>query len=79
MAGIAIVNLFVNVVDLDECKPGSVGDVTCQEICNNTVGSYVCDCHDGQVLASDKTSCDSKYMRLHLIRLYVHKVVWWSM
>ena len=42
-------------MDDDEC---SVGNGGCQQICNNTAGSFECACRDGFVVStSDKKLC----------------------
>lgn len=41
--------------DVDECEH-SAGDV-CDHECVNTVGSFLCRCHTGYILASDQRSC----------------------
>lgn len=45
------------ITDVDECK---FGNHTCSQICINTEGSYVCDCHDGFILHQDGSQCISK-------------------
>ena len=43
--------------DIDECEE----DVhLCNQTCNNTVGSYMCQCTDGYTLGIDGTSCIGK-------------------
>ena len=32
----------------------------CSQFCNNTIGSYLCACSDGYVLAADNYTCNSK-------------------
>lgn len=41
-------------VDVDECKEGISG---CQQVCNNTIGSYYCKCSSGHRLAEDGHTC----------------------
>ncbi|XP_052238542.1 neurogenic locus notch homolog protein 1-like [Dreissena polymorpha] len=40
--------------DIDECK---TGQHRCNQICNNTVGSYLCQCKPGYFLQDDNTGC----------------------
>ena len=42
------------VSDIDECVDISL----CHQICNNTVGSFVCDCRPEFQLASDGRTCE---------------------
>jgi len=44
--------ISVPFVDIDECKLG-----LCAQVCDNTVGSYMCKCLPGYELSADKTSC----------------------
>ena len=41
-------------IDNNECLTNKGG---CSQICNNTVGSYFCDCSEGYVLDADKHNC----------------------
>ncbi len=45
-------------VDIDECFEGV--DM-CGQICNNTIGSYVCHCHIGYRLNMDNLTCSGMY------------------
>ena len=38
----------------------------CQQICQNTVGSYTCDCNDGFMLGTDERSCNGKTLKFLL-------------
>ena len=42
------------ILDINECSTLNGG---CNQTCNNTVGSYFCDCSDGYVLDADKHNC----------------------
>ena len=42
--------------DIDECMNNIDG---CAQLCTNTIGSYVCSCRTGFVLASDRHACES--------------------
>ena len=44
--------------DIDECSDGLH---TCDQLCNNTVGSYYCSCLAGYRLLSDDITCQSKF------------------
>ena len=35
-------------------------DSDCEQICNNTVGSYTCSCNNGYSLNSDGRNCSGK-------------------
>lgn len=41
-------------LDNDECVVNNGG---CQHDCKNTMGSYVCSCHNGFMLAENKHDC----------------------
>ena len=41
-------------VDINECTDGISN---CDQICNNTIGSFTCDCHSGYILANDGHTC----------------------
>ena len=41
-------------VDIDEC---AVNNSNCEEMCNNTLGSFVCDCRAGFALQPDGLTC----------------------
>lgn len=40
--------------DKDECTDGTA---QCEDICQNTPGSYICRCNPGYEIASDGYSC----------------------
>ncbi|VDO63124.1 unnamed protein product [Heligmosomoides polygyrus] len=42
------------IADLDECQADNAG---CEHICQNRLGSYLCLCHAGYVLADDGHNC----------------------
>ncbi|KAJ1361772.1 Astacin (Peptidase M12A), partial [Parelaphostrongylus tenuis] len=42
------------ITDLDECQTDNAG---CEHVCQNRLGSYVCLCHIGYVLADDGHNC----------------------
>ena len=41
-------------LDMDECTMGIHG---CSDICINTIGSYLCQCHDDLTLSDDGMTC----------------------
>ena len=43
--------------DINECHTNNGG---CEQICNNTVGSFECSCNQGYSLSSDGTNCIGK-------------------
>ena len=43
--------------DTNECNTNNGG---CEQICVNTVDSFMCKCKSGYVLSSDGTHCDGK-------------------
>ena len=43
--------------DVDECTEGTH---QCQQVCQNTIGSYTCGCNDGFILDTDGRSCNGK-------------------
>ena len=47
-------------IDIDECEESSLNN--CDQLCNNTEGSYRCDCSSGFQLAADHASCEGWYM-----------------
>ena len=49
----------VFIIDIDECNEDNGG---CEQICNNTVGSYECFCRDGYELDSNGINCTGTYV-----------------
>ena len=45
--------------DIDECAIGTSG---CSQLCNNTIGSYVCLCNPGYQLSSDNKACIGEHL-----------------
>ena len=41
--------------DINECASSNGG---CAQLCNNTVGSFFCDCNEGYLLDIDDINCD---------------------
>ena len=68
MAGNSVTNISTRVVsellagpivDIDECSLADGGE--CEQICDNTDGSYHCSCHHGYNLVGD-VYCEGKYL-----------------
>ena len=45
-------------IDIDECE---IGVHDCTQICNNTVGRFLCSCNDGYQIDSDNRTCECIY------------------
>ena len=43
------------IVDIDECVSANGG---CEQRCNNTIGSFFCDCFNGYNLDEDQFNCN---------------------
>ena len=54
-----LVSLTVSLADIDECSEGSD---SCEQLCNNTEGYYLCSCLDGYSLRSNNLSCQGSAM-----------------
>ena len=52
--------------DINECDK-IIGDVVskggCQQICSNTIGTYVCSCNDGYSLTVDGRTCEGMLLK----------------
>ena len=57
-------------IDNNECLTNRGG---CSQICNNTVGSYFCDCSEGYVLDTDKHNCSGIIKVFFFFLLKEHK------
>ena len=44
--------------DFNECNLNNAG---CEHVCNNTGGSFNCDCRSGFQLKADKRGCEGKF------------------
>jgi len=56
------VRIFDNdIPDIDECEQG-LSD--CDQICNNTDGSYSCECHNG--FTRVENGCEGLHLVIHL-------------
>lgn len=39
-----------------------MGTSNCDQLCNNTIGSFTCDCRDGYILAADMFTCEGEQL-----------------
>ena len=46
--------MFVFATDIDECAHGTDN---CSQMCNNTIGSYICSCQLDYYLSADSVTC----------------------
>ena len=46
-----------HLADIDECD---TNNVSCEHICNNTIGSFECSCPDGYLLDENRRNCSGK-------------------
>ena len=53
-------------IDIDECEDSSLNN--CDQLCNNTEGSYHCDCKSGFQLAADQATCEGWYIYINCDR-----------
>ena len=49
-----LTNFLLCISDVNECEEENGG---CEQICENTVGSYECSCNQGYLLAADDKTC----------------------
>ena len=54
-------NGFIQFTDINECQQGI--DL-CDQICDNTYGSYTCQCNQGFRLDGNGQTCNGKYYEL---------------
>ena len=52
-----IIFIVGSLVDIEEC---AMYTDECQQVCNNTIGSYECSCNDGYTLATDGKNCTGR-------------------
>ena len=50
--------IFSLLIDIDECVDNNGG---CHQLCNDTDGSYECDCYEGYQLLPDDVTCEGMY------------------
>ena len=53
----AIAHYYTILLDINEC---TVGTASCTQICQNTVGSYTCNCRSGYRLDGNGYTCNGK-------------------
>ena len=63
------------VSDKNECNLANAG---CEHVCNNTEGSFNCDCRAGFKLKADKMGCEGKVRNCELIINSREMVVSWE-
>ena len=51
-------------LDQDECEVGNGG---CEQLCNNTIGSFYCDCVSGYILDTDSGKMCNGMISLSLL------------
>ena len=51
--------IFVCLEDIDECIENTDN---CEQVCENTIGSFSCDCNPGYQLNIDGTTCEGEIM-----------------
>ena len=52
--------LDLYILDIDECLSGNGG---CNDTCENTYGSFSCNCHTGFIYSEDET-CEGKSLQI---------------
>ena len=55
--------VYFNLTDIIECLNNNGG---CSHDCNNTVGSYYCECPDGYVLQSNQHDCEGECILINM-------------
>ena len=53
--------------DIDEC---SLNTDNCSQICNNTEGSFNCECYEGYALEVDLRTCTGMYREILLYSVH---------
>lgn len=49
---------FIYDIDVEECEDNNGG---CAQLCNNTVGSFICGCSEGYTLNADYINCSGMH------------------
>lgn len=62
---------YVFLSDIDECLDPSNRCNFSTTICNNTDGSYMCECRPGHVDINDTTTCKGKWANQHTLNIYI--------
>lgn len=61
-------SIYDRQIDIDECSETSS---SCSQVCINTEGSFICECHTGFELGNDNWTCTmGKYQLLIVIVLH---------
>ena len=63
--------MFLLSLDINECQRRVD---SCEDVCYNTMGSYICDCtKEGFKLSYDMHSCEGKQLKfnIHLVEYFV--------
>ena len=63
-------NMDLFYIDINECSLSNGG---CAQVCNNSIGSYVCSCNAGYNLENDNHTC-SGYFYLFLFWIIVTQI-----
>ena len=62
--------VFSLCADLYECGTSNGG---CSQMCKNTIGSFICSCREGFLLAGDGRTCDGRLDIIHpCIYMYLY-------
>ena len=56
--GLKVIYLHT-ILDINECLSG---DHTCDHVCTNSPGSFVCTCNDNYELGDDRKTCFSEFV-----------------
>ena len=55
----ATIAMCAFVADVDECQDPAIN--TCEQMCNNVLGSFTCGCNPGYIVnPQDDTTCDGE-------------------
>ena len=55
--------LYYNTIDINECSLNIDG---CDQVCNNTMGSYQCRCNRGYTLNNDERTCSGRIITSYM-------------
>ena len=58
--------------DADECALGISG---CNQICTNTIGSYVCSCYFGYQISLNNKTCVGKHIASIIICSNMYRII----